>query len=586
MPIALSSEVLIILGVAVGAVLLISVLFMVTKKKQQNRIAILEEANALLREKIQNYEQKGSAKVPSAGTKTTLAVEQIKKIEALESELAKQKRRVKEAKVIAQKATKVKYDFLTNMRHEIRTPMNSILVFAELLMQELKEKKVLSYANNIFISGKKLLEMIDDILELSRMESGTFEIKESAVDFKRLMQDIIEEYAEDAQRKGLEFTLEIDSNLPESLMLDATKVKDIISNLVDNAVKFTKEGYVKVKVTQPDSNILNNSIDLMVTVEDSGIGIEEGDQERIFEIFEVRDNVDHIEHRGTGLGLSINKKMAQLMNGDVTFTSKPLKGSTFRLFLKHVEVVLGGSEDEINEDNIDFSVIRPEGAKVLVVDESLENRNLIRDAFLDSNIKIFTYDNPREAIDILKRRAFDMILIDVDMLSSDDNAVAKVIKRITDAPIVTLTEIRLKDVDFTGCKANIVGHLKKPISKVELFKVSLKVLSSDKYKATTTRGQENLRNVFAYIDDSRIDAFLSDELVQLSDLYTKAITTNDLEVIKRFADRLLRVSSNHKIEPLVKYAKKLLNDIELFDIDSISELMPEYAKMIEILKSL
>ncbi len=262
------------------------------------------------------------------------------------------------------------------------------------------------------------------------------------------------------------YSIDIDKSLPESLIFDANKVKLIVDNLISNSIRATTKGNVNIFVKANGSNIAHNTINLQVIVEDSGIGIKKEEQPKLFEMFE-----------SDGLGLALNKKIAKLMNGDLTFYSEYGKGATFILSLADVEIVLPSADNELSDVDINFAQIRPEGASIMVIDKDSEAVDTIIESFLESHIRVTHFDIPRDAIDDLKRVQYDMLLIDIDVLTSDDNALSKVISKISDAPVVTLTNHNVKEAHISEQGARVVGHLKKPISKRELFKISLKVLN-------------------------------------------------------------------------------------------------------------
>jgi len=551
------------------------------KSKESEKIKSLEDEIYNLKAKI--LDQEKIIKFTKSSSQSRLALEQIKKIESLEAEVKRQKKRVQDAKIVAQEAHKVKSEFLSNIRHEIRTPMNSIIVFAELLVQEATENKLKNYAKNIYVSGRKLLEMIDNIIELSSVESGVFKLKEEPVDIKALVEKIIKSQREEAAKKGLELTLDIDDVLPDSLMLDKEKVEDIFTNLIENAVKFTQSGYVHVKLLENGKDIVKNAINLSLVVEDSGPGIDEEDQSKIFEIFEQA--VEDQKSKSMGLGLSINKRVARQMNGDIYLESHVGKGSKFIFTINSAEVVLpSANSKEMHTDMIDFSLIRPEGGTIIVIDESSELRDLVRESFLNSAIKVLSYDNPRDAIEALKKSKVDMILIDAELLTSDDNAVSKILKGISNAPVVTLTDKRIKDLDLRSSASEIVGHLKKPLLKSELFKVSVSVLNT-KEEALADEKPLDEDESYDHLDQEKIQSFLQLASKNLDALYEEAKSTNDLESIKHFAEELLSVSLDAAIEEFVSFANELLVKIELFEIESINSMMQEYSQKISRLKN-
>lgn len=473
------SEVLVI-G-AVEAVLLFIIVFVYMKSKTQKQSSLvhnLESELHTISQELSNAESTGHSNEIDV-TKTSFIGEQIRKVEALESELIKQQKRVQDTKVIAQKANMAKHDFLSNVNDEIYIPLNTIVTNTESLGKSLKEKKLLDFAKNIYNSSRKLSILFEKIIKLSELELDTFETLESAVDIRELLESKVHKYRALANKKSLELTLNIDEDIPNRLMLDENIVEEIADNLIHNAIKFTESGYVKIRVLSNGLDKAKNAINFSLIVEDSGVGINKEDQERIFDIFEKIDgeNSDEI-----GLGLSINKKMADSINATFQLQSKPSHGSTFGLFFNQVEIFLSNEQNNIFDPLVDFTQIRSSGATVMVIDEDHSICNSIEENFKNTAVEVLTFVNTRDAISVLKTKKFDMIFIDIDMLSVDDSAVSKVIVNMSRAPVVTLTNVRLKNIDFDEDGVKPVGHLKKPISRFELFKISLEVLDSKKLK--------------------------------------------------------------------------------------------------------
>ncbi len=540
----------------------------------------IDRLNAKLTETQKKLSQGGGV------TKSTsFTQEQIKKIEELQNLLHKEQKKVLEAKKIAQEASQVKYDFLANIRHEIRTPMNSIMVFSEILRTELQDSTHKTYAANILQSGTNLLSLLDEIIELSNLQSGVATLNEKAVDIHLLFETIVEEEKAEARKKFLALNLTIDDDVPQSVILDDEKVKDIVSNFIENALKFTQKGSVDVRVSADRMNVINNTINLSISVTDTGMGIEKKNFKTIFEIFDKRDDANEVEFQSTGLGLSINKKMATLMGGDILLESELSKGSKFTLLLKDVEIVLENENSpEIETQELDFNLIKPDGANLMIIDEPQESRGVVIDSFEGTNVKVYHYNNPREAIDVLKIKEMDLILIDLDLLIADENAVSKVIAKISKAPVVTLTTRVLKNIVFSKNGVEVVGHMKKPISKMDLFKITLKLLNSKHYLNNSKK--ENTQNdFFDSIDKQKAQDFSVLLEKNINVLYEDAKKTNDLANIKSFAKILLDISQKHKMEVFVNFSNELLEKIELFDIGAISNLMDEYKHLLASLQS-
>jgi len=513
---------------------------------------------------------------------TSYVTAEIQKREELNGEIQRLKKTILNARTIANDANTIKSDFLSNIHHEIRTPLNSILVFAELLEDAIADTKLNSFATNIKTSGRKLLSLVENIIELSTLETNSFEINYTAVDIKSFMEAIVNQYKNRADRKSLELSLTIDDSVPESLMIDADKVKDILNNLIDNAIKFTEKGAVEVSLVANSFNNANNTIDLTIFVNDTGKGIEKHNQELIFEIFEKKDAQSDLEFEGTGLGLSINRKLAELMNGFLTLQSKVFGGSSFKLDLNEVEIVLYKSHEEIDESTIDFSLINPENVTVVVIDKNQEDTTFIENNFKESTVEVISFDNPRDAINKLQTTQVSLIFIDIDILTEDDNAVSKVIKMSTDAPVVTLTTSSLKDVDFSTSGVLPVGHLKKPLSKLELFKIALKVLHAQNVEIKESAIVINDDSVnLEKINARTIKRFLFDSEKSLKPLHEEAIKTNNFSIITTFARANLELSVKYDIDDMRNYSKLLLKKIDLLEIDSIGKMLKLYDSKID-----
>lgn len=567
--------------VAIFAIILLS-LNRQKNKKLQYLTEELEQKNQYA-ENLQKELQQSKEKLFTQGgtTKSSSFIhEQIIKIEDLEDEIQLYKQRLNETKIIAQEANMVKQEFLANIRHEVRTPLNSILTFADMLRSQVKDTTQLSYVNNIYTSGHNLLAFMDKIIELSHLKSDSFKLEEKAVDIGLLFESILNTYRKKAEKKGLKLSLHIDENMPQSLILDDKKVQTILNNILDNAIKFTKNGSVKIDVKVDSTNIVNNTMSLAISVEDTGIGIDLAHKKKLFDVFEKKENANELEFQGTGLGLSINRKMARHMGGDIVVKSKISKGSVFTLLLKDVEIVLQNADIEKNE-KLDFTVLN--AAKIIVVDEAEENRVVFAESFTKTKIDANYFNNPRSAIEFLKNNTVELIFMDVDLLEMDDGAASKVMARLSKAPVVTLTTRSLKDISFAPNGLKVIGHLKKPIAKLALFKLCIKTLNSSHLLKKQTLQIEK-EKAFDNVQQAHIKDFLSEVRTEVDSLHKKAQTTNDLHQSEKFAKSLKTLAKKYKIEYFVTYGDELLKKIELFDIDAIEKLMDNYNELINILK--
>ena len=500
--------------------------------------------------------------------------EQIKKIEDLEERLAVEKKKVADTKELVKEANRLKDIFLSNIRHEIRTPLNSILVFSDMLRQEIGSQKHQGYATNILHSGRKLLSFVDELIELADLESGTIQIEETAVECSDFFSEIAGKYRQKAQKKMLSLTLEIDPLLPLSVKLDQEKVREILDNLLDNAIKFTQDGTIDLSVELRKTNVVNNTVNIAVVVKDSGVGIEKEDFDKIFSMFEKREDASHEEFQSSGLRLPINRKIARLLGGDITLQSLPNEGSTFTLLLENLEVVLRHQRGDIDESEIDFHTIKP--STLLMIDGDQESKKVLFESLDLTDCKVHYCNNPRDAVEILKTTQVDVILIDLFTLTEDDNAVSKVLARISQAPVVTLTNGSVKAKRFASNGVHIVGHLEKPLRRAALFSMFLKVINGSQ----TTSAHEH----FDAIDPKNLQTFLKHLDGSVAPLYQKAATTHDLSIIEKFANAVFTLAVQYKISPFEHFAKELLREVELFDIDAVTLLLEKYKQLKEIAK--
>jgi len=559
--------------------LLLSIIKQLSKQKLQQKIFALEEEVHSLKSQKETF----SLQKQYQPVDTNLDL--IKKVESLENQLDFEKKRVQHVKAIAQAANQVKSEFLTNIRHEVRTPMNSIIVFADLISQELKDVKLQSYAKNIISSSEHLLNLLDEIIKLSSVENGAFSIEENPVDIRSLLSSVTEDKRVLAERKGLALLLSIDEDVPESLMIDKEKVEEILSNLIANALQYTLKGQVNIHLYIEGRNIFKNSVNLFFEVKDTGIGIEEEYHGKIFEIFE-KPHIDD-ELQGVGLTLSINKKMAQAMGGDLSVESTPKRGSVFTLALYNVEIALVSQNADDNEQEIDFSLIHAPHSRFVVIDMDTQSKNALQSAFSKTEIEIIEYDNPRDAIPFLQQQAVDIIFIDIDILTADENAVAKILTKISQAVIVTLTSHRLKDIHFYD-SVPLVGHLHKPLVLSKLFTITLQALAYEQ-KVFLSDKKEGLEQKVESLGQGTLQervAFLEEVEKTVTPLYEEALKTNNLALIEKFAKQLQQSSKKYNIEDIYSFSKILLEKIALFDIDKIHTMMQEYKEKIESLKNL
>jgi len=476
----------------------------------------------------------------------------------------------------AQSATNAKSNFLSNMSHEIRTPMNSILGFAELLDEKIEDKKLKSFIKTIRSSGESLLMLINDILDLSKIESGKFEIITKATPIKKLLEESIATFALHAEQKGLNLELQIDKKIPEVIFVDAFRVKEIITNLIGNALKFTDVGFIKVIVDVHRVHKHLSKIDIVISVQDSGIGIPKEAQSKIFNMFEQQENQDARKYGGTGLGLAISKKLATLMGGSLDVQSDVGKGSVFILKLNHLDIASMQNETVQSDLALNHTAINFEKAMILVADDVDQNRQLIKESFDSTLIEVIEAVNGQEAIEKTKTYPIDLILMDIRMPILDGYSATRIIKESCDIPIIALTASIMLE-ELTKIKEQrFDGYLRKPVSKNELFNELAKFL---KYTAKLSEAPHE--EVIEVDNAADLKNFLHE--LDIEPLYQDAIAQNDLKIIAQFASVLRELSTRHTITYLQQYSQTLLDKIDTFDIAQIETLLHDYPKIMKTL---
>ena len=298
------------------------------------------------------------------------------KVKERTSEIEKANIELKYAKIEADKANDAKSEFLANMSHEIRTPLNAVIGISELLSNTIEDEKQQNYMKTINNAGNSLLLIINDILDLSKIESGKMELNFKPIKLHAIFKEIEMIFMQEVHHKEIEFFVEIPNHIPEMILFDEVRIRQILLNLIGNAVKFTEKGYVKLSI-QATPSIKHNHVDLHLSIEDTGIGIPENEKERIFQAFTQISGQSIKKYGGTGLGLSITKKLVEMMNGKISLESEVDKGSLFLLEFANVQIVDVQSLPEETECSY-YWKYKYLGTTILVVDDNETHRYFLK----------------------------------------------------------------------------------------------------------------------------------------------------------------------------------------------------------------
>jgi signal transduction histidine kinase/CheY-like chemotaxis protein len=367
----------------------------------------------------------------------------------------------------------VKENFLANMSHEIRTPMNAILGFTNLLQRKTLDSESKHYVQSIRKSGENLLTIINDILDLSKIEAGMMRIESAPFSIRSLVHSIETMFKTKAGEKQLELTSFIDEHVPDILEGDATRLTQILVNLIGNALKFTNRGSIKIKISNEGNT--QNTVNTGITVIDTGIGIEKEKLQYIFERFQQAEDSVTRKYGGTGLGLAIVNDLVLLQHGSIAVESEPGEGTTFRLLIPYkisAEQFDTASSASLSQ-NLLTDQTNFENVCVLVVEDNEINQSLIQHLFSIWHLEFDLACNGREAIDKLSTKKYSLILMDIQMPEMDGYTAAQEIRNTlkSDIPIIAMTAHALAGEREKCLSYGMNEYISKPIREEQLHQL-------------------------------------------------------------------------------------------------------------------
>jgi signal transduction histidine kinase/DNA-binding NarL/FixJ family response regulator len=496
------------------------------------------------------------------------------------------RKQLENARDAAETASRAKSEFLANISHEIRTPLNSILGFSDILENKLAGSPNRRYIALIRSSGKSLLTLINDILDLSKIEAGKMDLVYTPVELRKLFEEIAGIFSLKIQEKGLRFILEIDDNLPDYMLIDEIRLRQILLNLVGNAVKFTNSGHIRLIAERWSIDRDPKIIDLVIWVEDTGIGIPEDQLESIFGAFQQQSGQNVAAFGGTGLGLAISRRLLEMMGGAIIAQGRPGKGSSFTLRLPNVAKVLEPSP--VYRQNDLPTKVRFKSATILIADDVTENRILLK-SFLEGHpFRFLEAKDGQQAIELAKTHCPDLILMDMKMPVISGKRALNILKQADETksiPVIAATASVLNDEE-TEIRSLSDGFIRKPITRDELLGMLSKFLDCTK---------EMKKSAIAAILPNKSQPMTREQRKHLPQLIhmlestfmSRWETLNDMLIMDEligFSADLITCARQFHHQELEWYAQKLNQCAKEYDVAAVGKRMAEFPQIVKKVK--
>ncbi len=472
------------------------------------------------------------------------------------------------AKLTAEEASRAKSTFLAGITHEIRTPLNAIIGYSQLMIRDVDISDVVKkQIGTILFSGEHLLEIINEILEMSKIEAGITAVSYDTADLSKVLESIKRMFELKAAKKNIKLIIVLDERVPAIIRTDINKVRQVVINLIGNALKFTETGYIKLNIKAGEYSGENNRGIITIEVEDTGSGIDDEEALRIFRPFE--QTISGKMAGGTGLGLSISKKYANLLNGDIHLKSKIGEGSTF---IFSFEYQRGLEEDVFNEDEGRYiiGIKSGFGKKVLVVDDRAVNRDILNKILIPLGFIVVEAVDGYDALAKVESFIPDVILLDIVMPELDGLEVIKRVKEMADGDrykIIVITASALEEDKGRVMKLGADSFIRKPFNQTLVLE-EIGRLTGVEYQYEDTRAAEQ---AYRKVDDNEYrDFFKNADRIAIDQIYL-ALQIGDTKKI------LDMMSSFDKDEPVINH---FIESIDEYDYNGILSIIDRWKTLL------
>lgn len=510
-------------------------------------------------------------------------------------------KKLRQAKEEAEAANRAKSEFLANMSHEIRTPMNAVLGFTEILNDFITDPLQKSYLKSIESGGQTLMKLLNDILDLSRIEAGKMDIDAEPFSLVAAIQEISRMFHTKITEKGLMWDVKIASDFPASLVLDEMRIRQVLFNLIGNAVKFTDSGSITLSARAILSDQDSNQCKIVLAVADTGDGIADNQKELIFEAFRQQDGHSARQYNGAGLGLAITKRLVEIMGGTITLESEQGKGSRFEIVFPNVTI----SPGEAVAGRIKNGRKKPEdgrqlnfaSATLLLVDDVRTNRMVLKAFLRETDIGVIEAENGKEALLMAQQHLPDMILLDIRMNEMDGYEVLDRLKTADDlktVPVIAFTAADTKQERKKIMAHGFDGYLYKPVRRTELLRKIACYLPyavmektakpspvSEKMEETSTPASERLSEALAEAPAEitvEAMAFLNGDLKELWETVRRS---GSFEEIEAFANQVCSFGQKYKLGRFSQFGDDLIMQVRAFEVEGIEVSMDLFPQLVD-----